>query len=315
MFGTQLLARHSELEQSENKAQAAMVTILSLTQITELKLLLDLGRQGHRFYDFVLTMLIACISLELFVGLIIIYIGNLHYYQSLGRSGWCCGVFNLLGWIGCCPRGSVCDCCAPCRRQGVYRSVVEGSTGTTVEGSAVRGARQRADPEMGSVGCCGGGGSGWAESERSLTGPVIDIERADGKIEEARIKAAEADLRIVRGSGYLQRIEESARSGGADIQEELVRARDQLERARQEKMQAEAERKLAETQQYQAFFERELREDKQERITFRKVSLWQHAATYLLYFIMLMNIFITTFGISGGIHAVFGPNRNVTSNR
>ena len=40
----QLLARHSELEQSETKAQAALLTILSLTQITELKLLLDIGR-------------------------------------------------------------------------------------------------------------------------------------------------------------------------------------------------------------------------------------------------------------------------------
>jgi len=78
----QLLARHSELEQSETKAQAALVTILCLTQITELKLLLDIGRQGHRFYDFVLTLLVACISLEIFVGVVIIYIGNLHYYRS-----------------------------------------------------------------------------------------------------------------------------------------------------------------------------------------------------------------------------------------
>ena len=78
----QLLARHSELEQSETKAQGALVTILCLTQITELKLLLDIGRQGHRFYDFVLTMLVACISLEIFVGVVIIYIGNLHYYRS-----------------------------------------------------------------------------------------------------------------------------------------------------------------------------------------------------------------------------------------
>jgi hypothetical protein len=75
------LSRHSELEQSETKAQAALITVLSLTQITELKLLLDIGRQGHRFYDFVLAMLIACISLEIFIGIIIIYIGNLHYYQ------------------------------------------------------------------------------------------------------------------------------------------------------------------------------------------------------------------------------------------
>ena len=37
------------------------------------------------------------------------------------------------------------------------------------------------------------------------------------------------------------------------------------------------------------------------------MSLWQHAATYLLYFVMLMNVFVTTFGISGGVHgSVFG---------
>jgi len=42
-------------------------------------------------------------------------------------------------------------------------------------------------------------------------------------------------------------------------------------------------------------------------VTFRKVSLWQHAATYLLYFVMLMNVFVTTFGISGSVHSsVFG---------
>jgi len=86
-----MLARHSELEQSETKAQAALVTILTLTQITELKLLLDIGRQGHRFYDFVLTLLIACISLEIFVGVVIIYVGNLHYYRAATKpesDGW-----------------------------------------------------------------------------------------------------------------------------------------------------------------------------------------------------------------------------------
>ena len=41
---------------------------------------------GHRFYDFVLTLLIASISLEIFVGIIIIYIGNLHYYRSSTAS-------------------------------------------------------------------------------------------------------------------------------------------------------------------------------------------------------------------------------------
>jgi len=43
-------------------------------------------------------------------------------------------------------------------------------------------------------------------------------------------------------------------------------------------------------------------EDRRERSTFGRIARWQHAATYLLYFVMLMNVFITTFGISGGKH-------------
>jgi len=46
---------------------------------------------------------------------------------------------------------------------------------------------------------------------------------------------------------------------------------------------------------------KEQHEDRQERATFRRVSFWQHMATYLLYFVMLLNVFITTFGISSGI--------------
>jgi len=110
----QLLARHSELEQSETKAQAALLTILSLTQITELKLLLDIGRLGHRFYDFVLTLLIACIMFELCVGIIIIYIGNLHYYQGASSVDVLCGCCYCCfggGGIGDC----LLCCCRRCR--------------------------------------------------------------------------------------------------------------------------------------------------------------------------------------------------------
>ena len=56
-------------------------------------------------------------------------------------------------------------------------------------------------------------------------------------------------------------------------------------------------------------------EDKQERLAFRKVSFWQHMATYLLYFVMLMNIFVTTFGISGGrSDSVFATNNATRAN-
>ena len=177
----QLLARHSELEQSETKAQAALVTILTLTQITELKLLLDIGRQGHRFYDFVLTMLIACISLEIFVGMIIIYIGNLHYYQTSEKGGGC---YGLLHCLTC--------CCRQCRRYGK-----QSSTYMSVRGAGTSQALQRAPgADDDAVGCCD-----WTTSTMEN---IIDLERADSNIEVARVKCADAEVKIVRASNYLK---------------------------------------------------------------------------------------------------------------
>ena len=86
-----------------------------------------------------------------------------------------------------------------------------------------------------------------------------------------------------------------------DLDDEVARAREDLCAALREKEEAEAEQKLSEAQQHHAFFVKEQHEDRQERMTFRRVSFWQHMATYLLYFVMLLNVFITTFGISSGM--------------
>jgi len=61
-----------------HRHRETLVTILSLTQITELKLLLDVGPSAHRFYALVLGLLVAAISLEILVGAVIIYIGGIH---------------------------------------------------------------------------------------------------------------------------------------------------------------------------------------------------------------------------------------------
>ena len=177
------MARHSELEQSETKAQGALVTILTLTQITELKLLLDIGRQGHRFYDFVLTMLIACISLEIFVGIIIIYIGNLHYYQTSEKGGGC---YGLLHCLTC--------CCRQCRRYGNNKNATYMSVRATGTSGALPG--RSAPPEEETVGCC--------EWTTGTMENIIDLERADSNIEVARVKCADAEVKIVRASNYLK---------------------------------------------------------------------------------------------------------------
>jgi len=105
------------------------------------------------------------------------------------------------------------------------------------------------------------------------------------------------------GDAVLQVVEEAAKKspGNVDLDDEVARAREDLCTALREKEEAEAEQKLSEAQQHHAFFVKEQHEDRQERTTFRRVSFWQHMATYLLYFVMLLNVFITTFGISSGM--------------
>ena len=324
----QLLARHIELQQSETKAQAALVTILSLTQITELKLLLDIGRQGHRFYEFVLTMLIACISLELLIGIIIIYVGNLHYHQQhddrSSSSPGTCHPFRLLACLcRCCGRPGQC-----CRRRVAYSSVMEtsvssgqlgagggrGKRGTTAPHNGDELLAPKALPESGmieenddeEVGCCGYPTSAAA---RRKAVSIADLERTDVEIETARIKAAEAELHIVRVGNYIRTLEEAARRAtdgqAADLNEQLATLRADNEAAAGIKKEADAERRAAEARQYHAFYARELAAARRERVVFRKLSRWQHAATYLLYFVMLMNIFVTTFGISGSSQDLF----------
>jgi len=123
-------------------------------------------------------------------------------------------------------------------------------------------------------------------------------------------QVADAEVRIVRASNYVRVVEEALRKtpgGNVELEEELGRARDELASATRQREEGDAEQRLADALLQRSFGVRQHAEDQLERLTFRKVSLWQHAATYLLYFVMLMNVFITTFGISGGVHgSVFG---------
>ena len=145
----------------------------------------------------------------------------------------------------------------------------------------------------------------WTAARRARfqsEGGVLD--RADTGIESARVKLASAEVRIVRAANYARVVEDALRRtpGNAELEEELGRSRDELAASRREKNELEAEQHLAEALQRRAFYAKEQREDRRERATFGRIARWQHAATYLLYFVMLMNVFITTFGISGGRH-------------
>jgi len=161
------------------------------------------------------------------------------------------------------------------------------------------------------------GAAGGSGSERPLVEPYVDLERADAAIELARVKSADADVRIVRAAGYVRIVEDTLRKTtagrNAELEAELGRARDDLAAAQREKAESEAEQRLAEAQRHRAVFIKERRDELHERATFRKVSFWQHGATYLLYFVMLMNVFITTFGITAGPVVVMPPRTTVSA--
>jgi len=179
------------------------------------------------------------------------------------------------------------------------------SSGQTAQSSAAGARRPLTILDLDESGAAGG-----AAPERLLE-PYIDLERADASIELARVKTADADVRIVRAAGYVRVVEDALRKTtagrNADLDAELARARDDLAAAQREKAESEAEQRLAEAHRHRAVFIKERRDELQERATFRKVSFWQHGATYLLYFVMLMNVFITTFGITAGPVVVVPP--------
>lgn len=65
-----------------------------------------------------------------------------------------------------------------------------------------------------------------------------------------------------------------ASSGGSsvELEQELVRAKEDLAAVQRERDEAEAQARLAEAQQHRAFFIKEQREDRQEKITFRRLK-------------------------------------------
>ena len=62
---------------------STLVTILLLTQITELKLLLELNSDHHRFYHLVLSALIVCIAAEVLLGVVTVYVTRDRFNRPL----------------------------------------------------------------------------------------------------------------------------------------------------------------------------------------------------------------------------------------
>jgi hypothetical protein len=112
-------------------------------------------------------------------------------------------------------------------------------------------------------------------------GTSVDV--LDAEIDEARIRVAAASARLAQLATH-----------DGDYRQSDVLA------ARRDKEAAEAELTSVESRRQRVVVGQLAREDAEEKAIFRAIMFWQHFTMYVLYFVCLMNIFITAFGIYGG---------------
>ena len=119
-------------------------------------------------------------------------------------------------------------------------------------------------------------------------------------MEQAKVKLANAVSTILHLTGEIEKGEEEVKKIPRDKEAEknLMELRVDMNIARREREQAEAELALAESCRKQAMTLTLEQEELDELASFRKIRSWQQVALYLLYFITLMNVFITAIGIS-----------------
>jgi len=84
-----------------------------------------------------------------------------------------------------------------------------------------------------------------------------------------------------------------------EITGELARWRRALDAALRLTDEAQTERKVYELQQSHLAITIERSNHHRHLAIFSRVARWQHLSTYLLYLVLIMNVVITTFGISG----------------
>lgn len=277
----------------DTKTQTALVTILALTQVTELKLLLDAGPDGHTYYAFVLTLLVASIAVEVLLTTVIIYIGNLRL-DPLSGVGEAAARLEVRG-----STGKTDDVDADDGRVSPKRRFFSGGELDLVTGTVERNRLVSSD----------------LSSALRLDDSEMGVEKTEVFLEVTRMRLADMELSIVRTANYVGTLESVVRRcpNISVLTEELERKRNELKTAIVERDETETERRKAETKlQRTLLVERQAREQNAMAI-FRTVSCWQRTATYLLYFVMLMNVFITAFCISGSRreHAAAAQNSHV----
>ena len=144
-------------------------------------------------------------------------------------------------------------------------------------------------------------GSGCCEWPRSQPRDNTNfLERHKAETDLAKVRLSNAVTSILKLTNEIERLEEKTKKTPRNNEAEklLVDARADLLIAKRDKEQVEAELDLADSREKQAIALAAEQEEKEEMATFRKIRSWQQVALYLLYFITLMNVFVTAIGIS-----------------
>jgi len=155
--------------------------------------------------------------------------------------------------------------------------------------------------------CCGG----WLLRQDTATssGSIALTALSASCAPESAVRVADIDFRIARARGRVDSLEGAAKRSGdvSDVTastststaKQLEDARRELVAALRMRDDAETDRKLAEMRDRRNAQLAELRDSHRHATLFVRVAAWQNVVTYLVYVIMLLNVIITTFGMSG----------------
>lgn len=153
--------------------------------------------------------------------------------------------------------------------------------------------------------CCGG----WLLKQDTATssGSIALTALSASCAPESAVRVADIDFRIARARGRVDSLEGATKRGGdgdgaattTSAAKELEEARRDLVVALRMRDDAETDRKLAEMRDRRNAQLAELRDSHRHATLFVRVAAWQNVVTYLVYVIMLLNVIITTFGMSG----------------
>jgi hypothetical protein len=116
--------------------------------------------------------------------------------------------------------------------------------------------------------------------------------------QSSAIRLADLEFQLTRVRTRVDSLEGAVKRGMA-TSSELDAARRELATVSRMRDDAETNRKLAEMRHRRQQLMCELEVNQRHATMFVRVASWQNVVTYLVYIIMLLNIVITTFGMSG----------------